>query len=90
MDDEIRTVLAEHGRLLVDVSTLRDDDDLYQAGLTSHANVNVMVMLEEVLGVEFPDTLLRRSTFESIAAIRSTLAVLVDGQAVPSTAGDGR
>jgi acyl carrier protein len=90
MDEEIRTVLAEHGRLLVDVSTLRDDDDLYQAGLTSHANVNVMVMLEEAFDVEFPDTLLRRSTFESIAAIRSTLAVLVDREAVPSTAGDRR
>jgi len=76
MDDEIRTVLAEHGRLLVEVETLRDDDDLYQAGLTSHANVTVMLALEDAFDVEFPDTMLRRSTFESIAAIRRALQEL--------------
>ena len=47
MDDGIRRVLAEHGRLLVEVETLADDDDLYQAGLTSHANVTVMLQLED-------------------------------------------
>ena len=76
MDDEIRTVLAEHGRLLVEVETVRDDDDLYQAGLTSHANVTVMLALEDAFDVEFPDTMLRRSTFESIAAIRRALQEL--------------
>jgi acyl carrier protein len=76
MDDEIRAVLAENGRLLVGVETLRDDDDLYQAGLTSHANVTVMLALEDTFDVEFPDTMLRRSTFESIAAIRRALEEL--------------
>lgn len=76
MDDEIRKVLAEHGRLLVGVETLDDDGDLYQAGLTSHANVTVMLQLEDAFDVEFPDTMLRRSTFESIAAIRRSLEQL--------------
>lgn len=76
MDDEIRTVLAEHGRLLVEVATLRDDDDLYQAGLTSHANVTVMLALEDAFEVEFPDVMLRRSTFESVAAIGRALQEL--------------
>ena len=39
--DQIRDVLASFGRLTVDVSTLDDRDDLYAAGLTSHASVNV-------------------------------------------------
>lgn len=82
MDDQIRTVLAEHGRLLVEVETLRDDDDLYQAGLTSHANVTVMLALEDAFDVEFPDTMLRRSTFESIAAIGQALKEL-DANAAP-------
>jgi acyl carrier protein len=85
MDDEIRTVLTEHGRLLVGVDTLQDDDDLYQAGLTSHANVTVMLALEDAFDVEFPDTMLRRSTFESVAAIRRALVVLDAGASVGST-----
>jgi acyl carrier protein len=76
MDDEIRKVLSDHGRLLVGVETLGDDDDLYQAGLTSHANVTVMLQLEDAFDVEFPDTMLRRSTFESVAAIRRALQQL--------------
>jgi acyl carrier protein len=73
MDDAIRGVLAKHGRLPVDVSTLSDTSDLYQTGLTSHASVNVMLALEDAFDVEFPDELLRKSTFESIGAIRAAL-----------------
>ncbi len=77
MDEQIRTVLAEHGKLLVKVETLGDEDNLYEAGLTSHANINVMLALEDEFDIEFPDALLRRSTFESIHAIRTTLSGLV-------------
>jgi len=73
MDDEIRTVLAEHGRLAVDAQTLTDDVDFYQAGLTSHASVNVMLALEDAFDVEFPERMLRKKTFESVAAIRAAL-----------------
>ncbi len=45
MNDEIRRVIRDHGHLSVDVDTLGDDDDLYQAGMTSHASVNVMIAL---------------------------------------------
>jgi acyl carrier protein len=76
MNETIRRVLAEHARLAVAVDLLGDDDDLFEAGMTSHANVNVMLALEEAFDVEFPEALLRRSTFESIAAIRSTLSEL--------------
>jgi acyl carrier protein len=76
MEDEIRRVLAEHARLAVGVDQLSDEDDLFEAGMTSHANVNVMLALEEAFDVEFPEATLRRSTFETIAAIRATLAQL--------------
>ncbi len=76
MDEMIRAVLAEHGRLPVDVATIRDDDDLYQAGMTSHATVNVMLALEDELDVEFPESMLRKSTFESITSIRTALSEL--------------
>jgi acyl carrier protein len=79
MNDEIRSILKEHGRLAVDVTTLADDADLYQAGMTSHASVNVMLALEGAFDVEFPDRMLRRGVFESIAAIRSAIDELKQG-----------
>jgi acyl carrier protein len=72
----IREVLQANGRLPVSALTLRDDDDLYQHGLTSHASVNVMLALENAFDVEFPDVLLRRDTFKSVAAIRAALESL--------------
>jgi acyl carrier protein len=76
MTDEIRTVIKEHGRLPVDVDTLDDDADLFAAGMTSHASVNLMLGLEDAFDVEFPDHMLKRSVFESIAAIRVALEEL--------------
>lgn len=76
--DKIRDVLREGGGLPVDIATLGDTDDLYAAGLTSHATVNLMLGLEEKFDIEFPDRLLRRRTFESIAAIRLAITELLD------------
>jgi len=80
MDDQIRAILKEHGRLAVDAATLADDADLYQAGMTSHASVNVMLALEGAFDVEFPDRMLRRGVFESIALIRAALQELTQGR----------
>ncbi len=74
--DKIRTILKEHGRLAGDVDKLADDSDLYQAGMTSHASVNVMLALEGEFDVEFPDHMLKRSVFESIAAMRAAIQEL--------------
>ena len=79
--DQIREVLASFGRLTVDVSALDDRDDLYAAGLTSHASVNVMLGLEDAFEIEFPERLLRKPTFASIAAIRSALDELTEAAA---------
>ncbi len=76
MDEAIRTILADHGHLPVDVAKLRDEDDLYQAGMTSHASVNVMLALEDEFDIEFPEPMLRKSTFESVAAIRVAISEL--------------
>ena len=75
----IRDILMEHGRLAEDVATLNDESDLFQAGLTSHGSVNLMLALEEHFEVEFPERMLRRRSFMSIAALRSCLSELVPG-----------
>lgn len=76
MAEKIRALVGEHGLIPVDVASLSDDDDLFGAGLTSHASVNLMLALEDAFEVEFPDDMLRRSTFGSIAAIRGALTRL--------------
>jgi acyl carrier protein len=75
--DEIRAILREHGRLAVDVASLEDQSNLYEAGLTSHASVSLMLALEERFDVEFPDRMLRRGAFASIATIRAGLEELI-------------
>ncbi|MBP2228664.1 acyl carrier protein [Azospirillum agricola] len=75
--EDIRAVLAECGGLAVDPGRLAPEDDLYAAGLTSHGCVGLMLGLEERFEVEFPETLLNRRTFESIAAIRDAVRGLL-------------
>jgi acyl carrier protein len=76
MTEQIRTVLREHARLPLDVDSIADEADLFQAGMTSHASVNVMLALEDAFDLEFPDHMLKRSVFESIASIRAALEEL--------------
>ena len=75
-DARIRAVLANHGRLSVDVGSSGPDVDLYDAGMTSHATVNVMLALEGEFDIEFPDEMLNRSVFASIASIRTALVAI--------------
>jgi acyl carrier protein len=81
MTDEIRKILNDHARLPVDISALAVDADLYQAGMTSHASVNVMLALEDRFDVEFPDRMLKRSVFESVSSIAAALEELQVGVA---------
>lgn len=76
MEDRIRHVVAEYARLAVDAADLSDTADLYAAGMTSHASVNLMLALENEFDVEFPDRMLRRGVFESVSSIRAALEEL--------------
>jgi acyl carrier protein len=79
MDETIRSVLAEHGRLEADPGSIDENVDLFDAGMTSHASVNVMLALEDAFDIEFPESMLKKSTFESIAAIRAGLIEVTGG-----------
>jgi acyl carrier protein len=76
MRDEIRTIVKQHGHLGVEIDSLPDDGDLYEAGLSSHASVNLMLALENHFDVEFPERMLRRRTFESVSAIQVAIEEL--------------
>ncbi len=72
----IRRILKEHGRLSSDTDLMQEDADLYAAGMTSHASVNVMLALEGEFDIEFPDHMLKRSVFDSVASIRAAVEEL--------------
>ncbi len=65
----IRRLVGDHGQLALDAAALPADADLYDAGLSSMATVQVMLAIEEAFDLEFPDKLLNRGTFRNLAAI---------------------
>ena len=81
MQDQIRDVLAAHGRMSVDPRTVDEHADLYELGLTSHASVNVMLALEDAFDIEFPDEVLKKSTFASVCNIEQVLEGLSESSA---------
>lgn len=75
----VHQIVVEHGRLARGADDLGELDDLYEAGMTSHSSVNVMLAVEDHFDVEFPDSLLRRDTFQSVAGISDAVAQMLGG-----------
>ena len=76
----IRSILREHGSFAQDPGEIGDDADLYQLGMTSHASVRVMLALESAFEIEFPDRMLTKSVFESVAAIGRAIEELLQAK----------
>ncbi len=79
MDDELRGILKSFGGLSVPVDRLEEEADLFAAGLSSLATVNVMLALEQRFMIEIPDEFLTRRTFQTIASLRRTVNALRSG-----------
>ncbi|MBO9100226.1 MULTISPECIES: acyl carrier protein [Rhizobium] len=82
MNETIRGLLTKLGGLPVPVDSIADDADLYAAGLSSFASVQLMLGLEEAFDMEFPDNLLNRKSFASISAITSTVDAILGSRKV--------
>lgn len=74
LQDAVRDALVSHGRLPVDARQLDATANLYEAGMTSQNSVNVMLALEGRFDIEFPDHLLTRDVFSTIANLAAALA----------------
>jgi acyl carrier protein len=79
LNQKIRELLSSQDTL--DVGKLADDSDLYDAGLTSFASVQLMLALEDAFAIEFPERLLNRRTFSSIANIEHSVRELLPAEA---------
>jgi acyl carrier protein len=82
MIDTIRELLKKHAGLQVDVEALDAGADLYAAGLSSFASVQLMLAIEEHFDVEFPDSMLNRKSFQSIDAIARTVSAISEDRKV--------
>lgn len=72
--DLVLAALDAHAKLPVPAASLAPDDDIFAAGMSSHASVNVMLALEDAFDIEFPDRLLTKQTFCTIASILDAVA----------------
>ena len=72
----VKQVLKAHGRLGKDAVELEENDDLYDAGMSSHASVEVMLSLEAEFDIEFPDEMLRREVFQTAGAVADAIEKL--------------
>ena len=79
--ETVRRVVDTHAKLTTPVAGLAVDDDLYAAGMTSHASVNVMLAVEDAFDIEFPDALLTKSTFCTIGSISAAVEGLLEAAA---------
>ena len=77
MRDRIRKLISDRKVVSVDVDSLADTDDLYEAGLSSFASIQFMLVLEDAFDIEFPERMLTRKTFASIAAIDKSISELL-------------
>jgi acyl carrier protein len=73
MIETIRRAIDAKGHLPIAASTLSTDADLYAAGLTPFAAIQVMLALETALEVEFPKSMLNRRSMASIDTIAARL-----------------
>lgn len=80
VEDEIRELVAANATLAIGQSSLADDTDLFNAGMTSYASVTIMMSLEDHFGVEFPESSIRRETFQTIAAMAEVVSSLLDSR----------
>ena len=73
----IREILSQQNGLQADLASLSDESDLYAAGLTSLATVGLMLAIEDRFDIEFPERMLGRATFRSVASIAQAVSQLV-------------
>lgn len=76
--EKVREILTKHSRLDVDINSLKEEDDLYELGLTSLTTVNIMLAIEDAFDIEFPDSKLNRKTFNSIESLVEVIEELVE------------
>jgi acyl carrier protein len=77
MHNRVRTIVGSLNLLPVPVDGLSDQDNLFDAGMTSFGSVQLMMAIEEEFDIEFPNSLLTRKTFATLGGLISAVEQLV-------------
>lgn len=81
MRDRVRAIVASMNLVPVPVEGLTDEDNLFDAGMTSFGSVQLMLAIEEEFDIEFPNALLTRKTFATLGGLISAVEQLVSQKA---------
>lgn len=79
LKERIRTIVSNHARLGLSLSQIKDSTDLFQAGMTSYASVQLMMALEDAFSIEFPDRMLSREVFANVNAMARAVEEVLQG-----------
>lgn len=78
IEEGVREAVARSSGISSDISQLPGAEDLFLAGMKSHASVNLMLDMEETLDIEFPEALILKSTFTSIDGICAAVKAIME------------
>jgi acyl carrier protein len=76
MKDELRKIVGTIAHIDTSADRLADDDDLYEAGLSSLNTIQLMLVIEKQFNIAIPDELLNRELFASIDSLADTILQL--------------
>jgi acyl carrier protein len=72
----IRQIIKETAHFEVSMDSMSDDDDLYEAGLSSLNTIQLMLAIERHFDIEIPDHMLNRSLFQSVNSLSDAITSL--------------
>lgn len=81
MRDRVRAIVASMNLVPVPLDGLTEQDNLFDAGMTSFGSVQLMMAIEEEFDIEFPNSLLTRKTFATLDGLNAAVEQLVSQKA---------
>ncbi|MGK6327846.1 phosphopantetheine-binding protein [Erwinia sp. DT-104] len=75
--ERIKTIATENLSELLGATSLQNEDNLYDLGMTSLQAVTLMIALEENFSIRFPHTALNAQSFESVNNINSVIQTVL-------------
>jgi acyl carrier protein len=76
VDPELSAVVRRHLRFVLPEEPIEPDTPLQELGLDSMSAINLLVDLEQNLGLIFPDELLNQDTFRTMHTLAAAVAKL--------------
>lgn len=77
MQEKIRALIEQQKIIPMSADNIAAEADLYELGMSSFGSVQLMLALEDLFDIEFPERMLNRKTFATLASIDTSLGELI-------------